>query len=157
MKINLITIGKTDEPYLQTGIQDYKRRIKHYLPFEIIEIPGVRNVSSMTQAEIKIKECGLFSKYNNPGDVMILLDEHGKELRSVEFAAFLNKQFLTGLKSMNFFTGGAFGYDENFKRQATHIISLSKMTFSHQMVRLFFVEQLYRALTILRGEMYHHE
>jgi 23S rRNA (pseudouridine1915-N3)-methyltransferase len=157
MKIKLLLIGKTEEEFLKTGIQEYETRIKRYIPFEIVEIPALKNAAKLSSAEQNTRESVLISKQFLPGDVIILLDEHGKEMRSVEFASFLNKQFLSGSKNLVFVVGGPFGFDPALKKQASSILSLSKMTFSHQMVRLFFTEQLYRGLTIMRGESYHHE
>jgi 23S rRNA (pseudouridine1915-N3)-methyltransferase len=157
MKIKLILVGKTEEEYLQSGLLEYKMRVNHYIPFEIIEIPAQKNQVSLSVTALKSKENQSIEKVIRQGDIVILLDENGKEMRSVEFAAFLNKQFISGEKNLVFVVGGAFGFDETFKRKATFLLSLSKMTFSHQMVRLFFTEQLYRALTILRGESYHHD
>ncbi len=157
MKIKLILAGKTDEDYLLTGITDYKMRVNHYIPFEIVEIPAQKNQVSLSPVVLKSKEAQTIEKLIRQGDIVILLDEFGKEMRSVEFAAFLNKQFISGAKNLVFVVGGPFGFDETFRRKAAFLLSMSKMTFSHQMVRLFFTEQLYRALTILKGESYHHE
>jgi 23S rRNA (pseudouridine1915-N3)-methyltransferase len=157
MKIKLLLTGKTDEEFLRNGIREYEMRIKRYVPFEIAEVPALKNLASLSPAEQKLKESSLIAKHLQPGDIVILLDEHGIEMRSKEFAAYLNRQFLSGGKSLVFVVGGPYGFDPILKKQASAILSLSKMTFSHQMVRLFFVEQLYRALTIIRGESYHHE
>ena len=157
MKIKLLLIGKTEEEYLRTGIREYETRIKRYIPFEIVEIPALKNAANFPLAEQNARESVMLGKQFSPGDVLVLLDEHGKEMSSTEFASFLNKQFLSGNKNMVFAVGGPFGFDPSFKKQASHILSLSRMTFSHQMVRLFFTEQLYRALTIMRGESYHHD
>lgn len=157
MKIKLLIIGKTEEEYLRAGISEYEMRIKRYVPFEIVEIPGLKNSAKMPLAEQNARESVMINKQFLPGDVIILLDEHGKEMRSTEFASFLNKQFISGNKNLVFVVGGPFGFDPSLKKQASFILSLSKMTFSHQMVRLFFAEQLYRGLTIIRGESYHHE
>jgi 23S rRNA (pseudouridine1915-N3)-methyltransferase len=157
MKIKLLLTGKTEEEFLKTGIREYETRIKRYIPFEIVEIPALKNAANLSPAAQNTRESVMISKQFLPGDVIILLDEHGKEMRSVEFASFLNKQFLTGSKSLVFVVGGPYGFDPSLKKQASSILSLSKMTFSHQMVRLFFTEQLYRGLTIMRGESYHHE
>ncbi|MEI7723844.1 MAG: 23S rRNA (pseudouridine(1915)-N(3))-methyltransferase RlmH [Bacteroidota bacterium] len=157
MKIKLLLVGKTEEEYLRTGIREYETRIKRYVPFEIIEIPALKNAANLPLAEQNARECVMLGKQISPGDVLILLDEHGREMSSTEFAAFLNKQFISGNKNMIFTVGGPFGFDASFKKQASFILSLSRMTFSHQMVRLFFTEQLYRGLTIMRGESYHHE
>jgi len=157
MKIRLLVTGKTEEDYLRRGISEYESRIGRYLPFEILEIPAPRNISKLPVPEQKLREAEAIMKHVQPGDILVLLDEHGKEMTSGGFAGFLNQRFLSGSKSMIFIVGGPFGFDESVRKSAHHIISLSRMTFSHQMVRLFFVEQLYRALTILRGESYHHE
>jgi len=157
MKIKLILIGKTDETWLQSGIEAYRMRVSHYIPFEIVEIPAQKNQASLSQSELKVKEMQSAERFIRPGDVVVLLDERGQGLRSVEFAAFLNKQFVSGAKNLIFIVGGAYGFDESFKNKASFLLSLSKMTFSHQMARLFFTEQLYRALSILKGELYHHE
>ena len=157
MKIRLLLTGKTEEGFLKTGIRGYEMRISHYVPFEIVEIPVLKNQSSLSQAEQVFRESELIQKHILPGDVVVLLDEHGKEMRSVEFAAYLNKQFLSGGKTLVVIVGGPFGVDPLIKKKASTILSLSRMTFSHQMVRLFFTEQLYRALSILKGESYHHE
>ena len=157
MKIRLLLTGKTEEDFLKTGIREYEMRVKRYISFEIIEIPSLKNQVSFSHAEQKLRESELIQKQILPGDVVVLLDEHGKEMRSTEFASFLNKQFLSGNKTLVFLVGGPFGFDPSIKKRASIILSLSQMTFSHQMVRLFFTEQLYRALSILRGESYHHE
>ena len=157
MKIRLLFSGKTEESFLKTGIREYELRVKRYVPFEIVEIPALKNAATLSHAEQNLREAELINKQILPGEVMVLLDEHGKEMRSSEFAGFLNKQFLSGSKNLVFVVGGPFGFDPSFIKKASVILSLSRMTFSHQMVRLFFTEQLYRALTILRGESYHHE
>jgi 23S rRNA (pseudouridine1915-N3)-methyltransferase len=156
MKTKLILVGKTDEEYLKTGIREYTSRIKRYIPFDVVEIPALKNVGNLPVAGQNTRESLLISKQLVAGDVIVLLDEHGKEMSSEEFAEFLNKQFISGNKNLVFIVGGPFGFDPLLKKQASFILSLSRMTFSHQMVRLFFTEQLYRALTIIRGESYHH-
>ncbi len=157
MKVKLLTVGKTEEEYLKTGMREYEMRIKRYIPFEIIEIPALKNAANLPLQEQIARESVMLQRQFLTGDIVVLLDEFGKEMRSPEFASFLNKQFLTGNKNLVFVVGGPFGFDLSLKKQASFILSLSKMTFSHQMVRLFFVEQLYRGLTIMRGESYHHE
>lgn len=157
MKIRLLVIGKTEEEYLRKGIGEYAGRVKHYLPFEILEIPSPKNISALSMAIQKSREAELIEKQIKPGELIVLLDEHGRELTSTAFSKFLNQRFLSGNRTMNFIIGGPFGFDESLSLRADYILSLSKMTFSHQMVRLFFTEQLYRALTILRGESYHHD
>ncbi|MCX6304724.1 MAG: 23S rRNA (pseudouridine(1915)-N(3))-methyltransferase RlmH [Bacteroidetes bacterium] len=157
MKIKLLLCGKTEEEFLKTGIREYEMRINRYVPFQIVEIPALKNAANLSLAEQNARESVMISKHFSAGDVIVLLDEHGKEMRSVEFASFLNRQFLSGSKNLVFVVGGPYGIDPSLKKQASSILSLSRMTFSHQMVRLFFTEQLYRGLTIMRGESYHHE
>jgi 23S rRNA (pseudouridine1915-N3)-methyltransferase len=157
VKIKLLLTGRTEEEYLRSGLHEYEIRIKRYVSFEIVEIPALKNQATLSRDEQKARESALISKQFQPGDIIVLLDERGREMRSTEFASYLNRHFLAGGKRLVFATGGAFGFDPSLKKQATDILSLSKMTFSHQMVRLFFTEQLYRALTILRVEAYHHE
>ena len=157
MKTRFIVTGKTEEAYLREGIQEYRQRIHRYIPFEIVEIPALRNASTMPVATQMQKEAEAVRRHLVPGECLVLLDERGKEMTSTEFASFLNRQFTSGSKGLTFLIGGPFGFDPALKKEATHLLSLSRMTFSHQMVRLFFTEQLYRALTILNGASYHHE
>jgi 23S rRNA (pseudouridine1915-N3)-methyltransferase len=157
MKVKLLAIGKTDEPYLIEGIKEYSNRIQRYLSIEIIEIPGLKNASHLDRKEWKAKEATKIMPVFAPKDIIILLDEKGKEMTSVEFSSFLNQKFSNGSGNLVFVIGGPYGFDESVKNKAHSRLSLSKMTFSHQMVRLFFLEQFYRALTILRNEAYHHE
>jgi 23S rRNA (pseudouridine1915-N3)-methyltransferase len=157
MKVKLLAIGKTDEPYLKKGMKEYETRIQRYLSLEIVEIPGLKNASHLGKKEWKAREAAKILPFLTPLDVIILLDEKGKEMSSVEFSSFLNQKFSSGSKNLVFVIGGPFGFDESLKKKAHFQLSLSQMTFSHQMVRLFFLEQLYRALTILRNESYHHE
>jgi 23S rRNA (pseudouridine1915-N3)-methyltransferase len=157
MKVKLVALGKTDEPYLIEGMKEYETRIRRYLSLEIVEIPGLKNASHLSKQEWKAKEATKILPVFTPGDIIILLDEKGKEMTSVGFSSFLNQKFSSGSKNLVFVTGGPYGFDELVKEKAHFCLSLSQMTFSHQMVRLFFLEQLYRALTILRNEAYHHE
>ncbi|MGQ8338147.1 23S rRNA (pseudouridine(1915)-N(3))-methyltransferase RlmH [Sunxiuqinia sp. A32] len=157
MKIRLIVIGKTDQKYLQHGVEIYQKRLAHYLPFEYLIIPDIKNTRKLSEEQQKEKEGELILAQVKPGDELILLDEKGKEFRSVEFARFLEKKMLSGVKNLIFVVGGPYGFAPKVYQTATSKISLSKMTFSHQMVRLVFSEQLYRALSILKGEPYHHE
>jgi 23S rRNA (pseudouridine1915-N3)-methyltransferase len=157
MKIRLLVVGKTEEAYLQTGIREYAERVKHFVPFEIVEIPSPRHASKLSRALQNAQEAKAITKQLQPGDVVVLLDEWGKELRSVDFADYLNRYLISGTKSLVFVVGGPYGLDPSLKKIASSTLSLSHMTFSHQMVRLFFAEQLYRALSILRGGSYHHE
>ena len=157
MKIKLVLLGKTDSEYIQQGISEYEKRIRHYIPYESIVIPAIKNVAGYSQTEIKIRESEQLMKNITVSDFLVLLDEKGRELSSVEFSGFLSQRFSSGIKSIVFIVGGAFGVSETIKKKANFILSLSQMTFSHQMVRLFFLEQLYRGLTILNNESYHHK
>lgn len=157
MKIHLICIGKTDESYLNEGIEKYLSRLKHYVNFRMTVIPDVRNVRHLSEADQRLQEARLLIKYLQPNDRLVLLDEKGDAFSSTDFASFLNKQALASVQQLVFVVGGPYGFDPAIYQRAQKQISLSKMTFSHQMVRLFFVEQLYRAFTIQRGEPYHHE
>jgi len=157
MNIKLIVISKTDVPYLQTGIDEYFSRLKHYCDFELVVIPALKNLGKASPEEIKEKEGELILKQLAKVDQTVLLDEHGKEYTSVGFSEYLQKQMNVGTRTLAFVIGGAFGFSPAVYAAATHKISLSQMTFNHQMVRLFFLEQLYRAFTILRHEKYHNE
>ena len=157
MNIKLIVVSKTDVPYLQTGIDEYVGRLKHYCDFELVTIPALKNLGKASPEEVKEREGQLILKQVEKSDMVVLLDEHGKEYGSVEFSEYLQKQMNTGIRTLSFVVGGAFGFSPAVYVAAQHKISLSRMTFNHQMVRLFFVEQLYRAFTILRHEKYHNE
>jgi len=157
MKITLLVTGITDQDYIRKGIEQYKNRLKHYISFEIKEIPALKKTSGMPPEVVKQKEAELILKAAERADCICLLDENGDEYTSVGFSAFMQKRMNAGIKEMVFVVGGAWGFDATVKRKSHHNISMSKMTFSHQMVRLFFVEQLYRAFTILKGESYHNE
>ena len=157
MNSRLICIGKTDGPNIRTLLEDYVKRINRYVRYAISEIPNLRKSSSMREEEVKAAEAELILNQITKDDYVVLLDEHGKEIRSTDFAAFLNQRFLSGMKGLVFVIGGAYGVDSRIKNRADHILSLSRMTFPHQLVRVLFTEQLYRALSILRNEPYHHE
>lgn len=157
MKITLLTIGKTEEKYLIEGIDIYVKRLKHYIPFKIIEIPELRNTKSLSKEQQKTKEAELILKNTQSTDYVVLLDENGKEQGSRNFSVYLNKKMLSGLQHLIFVIGGPFGFSDEIYARANDKLSLSQMTFSHQMIRLFFTEQLYRACTILKGEPYHHD
>jgi len=157
MKITLILVGKTDDDYLIKGIDIYEQRIKHYLSFEKIIIPALKNTHALSVEQQKQKEGELILKNIQTADKFILLDEKGKEYGSVEFSAFIQQQMNSGIKNCVFAIGGPYGFSDEVYKRAQAKLSLSKMTFSHQMVRLFFVEQLYRGMTILRNEPYHHQ
>lgn len=156
MKTVLILIGKTTNKHFVAGINDYSDRINHYMPFEIKVIQEIKNTKSLTEDQQKIAEGSLILKLLQPSDTVVLLDEHGEEMRSVVFAKWLQgKQF--NARRLVFVIGGPYGFSQGVYDRATELVSLSKMTFSHQMVRLIFTEQLYRACTIIKGEPYHHE
>lgn len=157
MKIVLIVIGKTDAGYFVEAIREYANRLVHYLPFEMQVIPDIKNVKNFSEAQQKEKEGELILKALQAGDHLVLLDEKGKEFTSMQFAVYLEKKMHTVPKRLVFVIGGPYGFSEAVYRAAVEKISLSKMTFSHQMIRLIFTEQLYRALTILNNEPYHHE
>ncbi len=157
MNIKLIVVSKTDVPYLQTGIDEYVGRLKHYCDFELVTIPALKNMGKASPEEVKEREGQLILKQVEKSDMVVLLDEHGKEYGSVEFSEYLQKQMNAGIRTLSFVVGGAFGFSPAVYAAAQHKISLSRMTFNHQMVRLFFIEQLYRAFTILRHEKYHNE
>ena len=157
MKITFLTVGKTEEAWLKEGIEKYIKRLKHYARLTIIEIDELKNTKSLTAEQQKAKESELILKKISPTDHVILLDEKGTELLSTQFAAYINKKSLGSISSLVFVVGGPYGFDQSVYERANDKLSLSTMTFSHQMVRLFFVEQLYRAFTIIKGEPYHHE
>jgi 23S rRNA (pseudouridine1915-N3)-methyltransferase len=157
MKICLLVIGKTDEAYLQKGIELFLKRIPHYISFEMKIIPDVKNSKNLSEEQQKEKEGELILQLISTSDELLLLDEQGMEFSSTEFARFLEKKMISGIKRLVFVIGGPYGFSGNIYSRAIGKISLSKMTFSHQMVRLIFLEQLYRAMTILKGEPYHHQ
>jgi 23S rRNA (pseudouridine1915-N3)-methyltransferase len=157
MKITVILNGKTEEDYLLVGISAYEKRLKHYIPFETIVIPALKNTKALSIEQQKEKEGELLFKEIQSTDRLILLDEGGKEYNSVDFSGFLQQQMNTGIKNLVFVVGGPYGFSDDVYKRANGKISLSRMTFSHQMVRLFFVEQLYRGMTILKNEPYHHQ
>ena len=157
MEVKLITVGKTDVPWVKEGLDLYVSRLRHYVPFSLAEIPQLKNVSAFSQEQIKEKEGELILKQVAPGDTVILLDERGKQYRSVEWADWIQRQLSKWGKGLVFVVGGAYGFSQKVYERADGLVSLSKMTFSHQMVRTVFAEQLYRAFTIIRGEPYHHE
>lgn len=157
MKITLLVVGRTVEKHYITAINDYLERIKHFISFDIEVILELKNTKNLTMEQQKDKESELILKALQPGDVVVLLDEGGKEFRSVEFAKWVEKKMTTVNKRLIFIIGGPYGFSQKVYQEAQEKISLSKMTFSHQMVRLIFVEQLYRAMTILNNGPYHHE
>ena len=157
MKFTLLVVGKTVEKHYITAIADYTERTRHYVSFDMEVIPELKNTKSLSMEQQKEKEAELILKALQPGDWVVLLDEHGKEFRSVEFAAWVERKMHTVNKRLVFIIGGPYGFADAVYKVAQEKISLSKMTFSHQMIRLIFVEQLYRAMTILNNGPYHHE
>lgn len=157
MKITLLTVGKTDIPWVRDGLEMYVSRLKHYIGFELKEIPELKKVSALSREQIKQKEGELVLKEVKPSDDLILLDEHGREYRSLEFAGMIEKKLSGSSRDIVFVIGGAYGFSQDVYSRADSLLSLSKMTCSHQLVRTVFAEQLYRAFTIMKGEPYHHE
>ncbi len=156
MKTELICVGKTVNKHIDACIADYAARIGHYMPFGITIIPELKNTKALSEQQQKVSEGELIMKLVQPTDVVVLLDEHGKELRSVEMASWLERK-QQAARRLVFVIGGPYGFSEVVYNRANEMLSLSKMTFSHQMVRMIFTEQLYRACTIIKGEPYHHE
>ena len=157
MKISLLVIGKTDTSYLKEGIEEYCKRLKHYVTFELTTIPNLKQTKNIPVDVQKKKEGNLIQGKINKGAEVILLDEKGKIMGSREFSGFIEKKAISGTKELVFVIGGAYGFSDDLYNFSTGKISLSKMTFSHQMVRLLFLEQLYRAFTIIKGEPYHND
>jgi len=157
MKIKLLAIGKTDDKNLMSLIQTYEQRLKHYLKFELYIIPDIRNSKNLSRHQQKEREGEMILKEIKTIDQLILLDEKGKEFRSIEFSKFLQKKMNSGIKELVFVIGGPYGFSDKVYQRANGKVSFSKMTFSHQMIRLFVAEQIYRAFTILKNEPYHHE
>lgn len=157
MNIKLIAVGKTDNPALQQLISTYEKRLSYYINFELQLLPDIKNSKSLSEEQQKIKEGELILSYIEPSHHLILLDERGKEYTSIAFADELQKKMNSGIKQLTFVIGGPYGFSQAIYQRANSKLSLSKLTFSHQMIRLFFVEQLYRAFTILRNEPYHHQ
>ncbi|MDE6409030.1 MAG: 23S rRNA (pseudouridine(1915)-N(3))-methyltransferase RlmH [Muribaculaceae bacterium] len=157
MEIELLTVGKTTVKFVSDGIEEYLKRLKHYLPYRITAIPDIKkNASLSTERQKEAEGENILSKLL-PSDYVVLLDERGKEYSSMEFSGFIEKQMIAGRKRVVFVVGGPYGFSQPVYERADSKVSLSRMTFNHEMVRLFFTEQVYRAMTILRGEPYHHE
>lgn len=157
MKATLILVGKTVDKRFAELISEYTNRLKHYISFEISTIPELKNTKSLTSEQQKNSEAELIIKNLQPSDYVVLLDEHGKEMRSIEMADWMKRKMNTINKRIVFIIGGPYGFSQKIYDIAHEKLSMSKMTFSHQMIRLIFVEQLYRSMTILNGEPYHHE
>ena len=157
MKILLLVIGKTGEDYIFDGLEKYKNRLKHYINFEYEEIPDLKNRKILSRDQQKKRESDIIFSRLKMDDKVVLLDEKGVSFRSVEFSKYLQKKMNSGIKRLVFIVGGPYGFDKSIYDKHQDKLSLSRMTFSHQMVRLFFCEQLYRVMTILKNEPYHHE
>jgi len=157
VNIKLIAVGKTDNPALQQLISTYEKRLSYYINFDLQLLPDIKNNKSLSEEQQKVKEGELILSYVEPSHHLILLDERGKEYTSIAFADELQKKMNTGIKQLTFVIGGPYGFSQAVYQRSNSKLSLSKLTFSHQMIRLFFVEQLYRAFTILRNEPYHHQ
>lgn len=157
MKIALVVIGKTDAGYFVRQSMNTKTGLVHYIPFEMEVIPDIKNVKNLSESQQKEKEGELILKALQAGDQLVLLDDKGKEFTSMQFSAYIERKMHTVSKRLVFVVGGPYGFSEAVYKAASEKISLSKMTFSHQMIRLIFVEQVYRAMTILNNEPYHHE
>jgi 23S rRNA (pseudouridine1915-N3)-methyltransferase len=156
MKTLLLMVGKTVNTHFVISMDDYVKRIKHYMPFDVVTIPEIKNTKSITEEQQKEREGEAILKAIQPSDTVILMDEHGKEMRSIEFAQWMERK-RTEPRRLVFVIGGPYGFSSSLYERANEKISLSRMTFSHQMVRLIFTEQIYRACTIIKGEPYHHE
>ncbi len=156
MRITLLVVGKTADTRLQSLIDDYQQRLKHYVPFEFVVVPDVKNAKSLSEEQLKAAEGEAILARLTPSMEVVLLDEHGQEFRSIEYAEWLQKKMASG-KDLTLIIGGAYGFSKAVYERANGKLSLSRMTFSHQMIRIMAIEQLYRAMTILRGEPYHHE
>jgi 23S rRNA (pseudouridine1915-N3)-methyltransferase len=157
MKITFLTVGKTEDAYLKEGIEKYTKRLKHYTKLDLVDLPELKNTKALTEQQQKAKEAEAILKKITPLDHVILLDDKGMEFTSKQFAAYIDKKSVSSTSSLVFVVGGPYGFDQSVYDRANDKLSLSRMTFSHQMIRLFFVEQLYRAYSILKGEPYHHE
>ena len=156
MKIQLLITGKTTDARLVSLIGDYRERLKHYVPFELVVLPDLKNAKALSEEQVKAAEGEAMLRFFTPSMDVVLLDEHGKEFRSVEFADWLQKKMASG-RDLTLVIGGPYGFSPAVYARANGKLSLSQMTFSHQMIRLMAIEQIYRAMTILRGEPYHHE
>jgi len=157
LKIQLIVVGKTNQSFVQQGLDEFCTRLSHYISFEMEVVPDIKNAKHLSTEQQKVKEGEMILQSFQAGDSIVLLDEHGKEFTSVKFAEYIEKKTHTGAKRLVFVVGGAYGFSSAVYEAAHEKIALSKMTFPHQLIRLIFIEQLYRAMTILHHEPYHHE
>lgn len=157
MNVKLITIGKTSVSFLIAGEAEYQKRLKHYMRFERVDLNDIKSAQKLSQNEVKKKEGALILSKLDTNDLVVLLDERGAKMGSIQFAKWFEKKTISSVRNVVFIIGGAFGFDQSVYDRANEKISLSDLTFSHQMVRLFFLEQLYRIASILKGEKYHHQ
>ncbi|MBQ2520953.1 MAG: 23S rRNA (pseudouridine(1915)-N(3))-methyltransferase RlmH [Paludibacteraceae bacterium] len=156
MRITLLVVGKTTDSRLVSLIEDYRQRLSHYVPFELVVLPDLKNAKALSEEQVKATEGDAILRALTPSMDVVLLDEHGKEMRSVEYADWLQKKMASG-RDLTLVIGGPYGFSPAVYERANSKLALSQMTFSHQMIRLMAIEQIYRAMTILRGEPYHHE
>ncbi len=156
MRITLLTVGKTTDPRLASLIEDYRQRLTHYVPFEWVVLPDMKNAKALSEEQVKAAEGEMILRALTPSMDVVLLDEHGKEMRSVEYADWIQKKMSSG-RDLTLIIGGPYGFSPAVYERANGKLSISQMTFSHQMIRIMVIEQIYRAMTILRGEPYHHE
>ena len=156
MRITLLTVGKTTDPRLASLIEDYRQRLTHYVPFEWVVLPDLKNAKALSEEQVKTAEGEMILRALTPSMDVVLLDEHGKEMRSVEYADWIQKKMSSG-RDLTLIIGGPYGFSPAVYERANGKLSISQMTFSHQMIRIMVIEQIYRAMTILRGEPYHHE
>ena len=156
MKITLLVVGKTNDARISSLIEEYKERLTHYVPFELVVLPDLKNAKALSEEQVKTAEGEAILRYVTPSMDVVLLDEHGREFRSVEYAAWLQKKMASG-RDLTLIIGGPYGFSKAVYERANGKISMSQMTFSHQMIRIMVIEQIYRAMTILKGEPYHHE
>lgn len=157
MKIKFVLIGKSSFGFVETGMSMYKERLKHFIDFETVLISDIKNTKKMPPEQVKLKEGALILKTLNNTDFLVLLDERGMGVDSLKFAGFIENKMNTGIKKLVFVVGGAYGFSSEIYKRANYKLSLSEMTFSHQIIRLFFMEQIYRAFTIIKGLPYHNE
>lgn len=156
MRITLLTVGKTTDPRLASLIEDYRQRLTHYVPFEWVVLPDLKNAKALSEEQVKAAEGEMILRALTPSMDVVLLDEHGKEMRSIEYADWIQKKMSSG-RDLTLVIGGPYGFSPAVYERADGKLSISQMTFSHQMIRIMVIEQIYRAMTILRGEPYHHE
>ncbi len=157
MKIVIIAVGKTSTGYVACGVEEFLKRANRYVPTELLVIPDVKSSKALSEDAQKQQEGRSIISALQPGDIVTLLDERGKELTSREFSSMIERRMVQGIKRLVFVIGGPYGFSNEVYERADSKLSLSRMTFTHEMVRLFFMEQIYRAMTIMRGEPYHHD